>query len=121
MSEYEVLDLISTYRTEGGFHIMNFAAAMFGYVAAAYFVGAKLSRFQTTAITILFCLFVPGPILAVYEAASAMALLTQTYGPQFSSVDTASNIALFAPILVPGTIVVGWIISMAFMYQIRRT
>ena len=64
MTEYEVLDLISTYRSEGGFHVMNFAAAMFGYVAAAYFVGQKLSRAQTIAITFLFCLFVPGPMAA---------------------------------------------------------
>ena len=67
MTEYEVLELISTYREEGGFHVMNFAAAMFGYVAAAYFVGKNLTRFQTVSITILYSLFVPGPMAASYE------------------------------------------------------
>ena len=96
------------------------AAAMFGYVAAAYFVGAKLSRFQTIAITILFCLFVPGPVLGVHEAVSAMAALTHDYGPQFTSIDANSQLAFLAPTLVPATIVVGWLISIAFMFQIRR-
>ena len=57
MTEYEYLDLISTYRGENGFHVMNFVVVMFGYVAAAYFVGDKLTNFQVTAITILYTIF----------------------------------------------------------------
>ena len=121
MTEYEVLDLLSTYRSEGAYHVMNFAAAMFAYVVAAYFVGKKLSLFQTIAITVLFCLFVPGPILGVHESVSAVTYLVQTYGIEFESIDATSKIAAFAPTVVPGTILLGWIISIAFMYQVRKS
>ncbi|MFT4564738.1 MAG: hypothetical protein ACI9BW_004508 [Gammaproteobacteria bacterium] len=120
MTEYEVLDMISTHRSEGALHVMNFAAAMFGYVAAAYFVGDKLSTFQTIAITILFCLFVPGPVLGVHESVMVVVQLSETYGSEFASIDSSSKVAAFAPIAVPGTIILGWVISMAFMFQIRR-
>jgi hypothetical protein len=122
MTEYEVLDLISTHRTEGGFHVMNFAAAMFGYLAAAYFVGTKLSRLQTIAITFLFCLFVPGPMAAAHDAALSITYLTNTYGTQFESVlESAKTLGTIAPTVVPATIVAGWIVSMLFMWQIRRS
>ena len=120
MTEYEVLDMISTHRAGGAFHVMNFAAAMFGYVAAAYFVGEKLSTFQTIAITILFCLFVPGPVLGVHESVMVVVNLTETYGSEFASIGSSSKVAAFAPIAVPGTIILGWVISIAFMFQIRK-
>ena len=121
MTEYEILDLISTHRTEGGFHVMNFAAAMFGYIAAAYFVGAKLSRFQTYAVTFIFCLFLPGPMLAAYDAASAITFLSHTYGPQYESVqNTAKTLGAVAPTLVPAIVLGGWIVSVMFMWQVRR-
>ena len=120
MSEYEVLELISTYREEGGFHVMNFAAAMFGYVAAAYFVGKSLTRFQTISITILYSLFVPGPMAACYEATVSMRTLSSTYADQYATAVSASGLDNFAPIIVPGTIIIGWIISIVFMYQVRK-
>ncbi len=53
MTEYEYLDLIVTSRDSVGYHAMNYIGVMFAYVVAAYLVGAKLSRFQAFAITIL--------------------------------------------------------------------
>ena len=121
MTEYEVLDLISTHRSEVGFHVMNFAAAMFGYVVAAYLVGKKLTRFQAIAITFLFCLFVPGPMAAAQDAAHSIAFLVSTYGDQYESVrSSASTLASIAPAIVPSTILTAWIVSMLFMYQIRK-
>lgn len=121
MTEYEVLDLISTHRTEGGFHVMNFAAAMFGYLAAAYFVGRKLSNIQTIAITFLFCLFVPGPMAAGHEAALSIAFLVNTYGSEFESVRSSTKaLATIAPLVVPSTIFAGWVVSVLFMWQIRK-
>ena len=121
MTEYEVLDLISTHRSEVGFHVMNFAAAMFGYIAAAYLVGKKLTHFQAIAITFLFCLFVPGPMAAAQDASNSIAFLVNTYGDQYESVrSSASTLAPIAPTIVPSTILSAWIVSMLFMYQIRK-
>lgn len=121
MTEYEILDLISTHRTEGGYHVMNFAAAMFGYVAAAYFVGKNLTRFQTISITFLFCLFLPGPMVASYDATRAISFLVNTYGAEFESVRySGSTLAAIAPTVVPSIILVGWIISIMFMWQTRK-
>ena len=64
MSEYEYLDLISTYREETGFHAMNFIAILFAYLVAGYFAAHLLSGFQALSATVFYLILVPMPALA---------------------------------------------------------
>ena len=120
MTEYEYLDLISTYRGETGFHVMNFIAVMFGYVAAAYFVGNKLTNFQVTAITILYTIFAPLPVAAGYEALQATRATHLQYLETFGEPSYSSTLILFGPELVLVVVGASWIISIVFMFQTRR-
>ena len=120
MTEYEYLDLISTYRSETGFHIMNFIGVMFGYVAAAYFVGEKLTRFQVTAITILYTIFAPLPIAAGYEALQATRMNYLAYVDSFGEPPYNSILILFGPELALVVVAASWVRSVLFMYQTRR-
>lgn len=121
MTEYQVLELISLYRSEGAQHVMHFVSVLFAYVIAAYFTGSKLSRFQTTAITVLYALFSPGPIGGVYEASNGVRDLHTLYGAGIPVSTSSSGVIGFMPELAAATLIIGWIISLAFMYQIRRT
>ena len=119
MTEYEYLDLISTYRAETGFHVMNFIAAMFAYIAAGYFVGEKLSRFQVTAITVLYTMFAPLPVSAGYEALQATRSTHLAYVAAFGPPDYPSTLVLFGPELALFVVGLSWVISIIFMFQTR--
>jgi hypothetical protein len=121
MTEYEYLDLISTYRAETGFHIMNFITTMFAYVAAGYFVGSKLTNFQVTSITILYTIFAPLPVAAGYEALQATRSTLLAYIEAFGEPDYTSTLVLFGPELVLIVVAASWTISIAFMFQTRKT
>ena len=121
MTEYEYLDLISTYRAETGFHIMNFIAAMFAYIAAGYFVGNKLTAFQVTAITILYTIFTPLPVAAGYEALQASRAAHLAYVAAFGAPDYPSTLVLFGPELALVVVAASWIISIVFMFQTRKS
>ena len=120
MTEYEYLDLISTYRSETGFHAMNFIAALFGYIAAAYFVGVKLSKFQVTGITILYTLFSPLPVTAAYESLAATRVTYLEYVANFGAPSYGSTLILWGPELLLFVLPGSWIISIVFMFQTRR-
>ena len=118
MTEATYLELMSIYRTESGYHAMNFIAIMSGYIAAAYFMGAKLSRFQVTALTFVYAAIAPLPLVGSLQAADAAGKLFAQYGhlgakpPFFFVIDSA-------PIILGSSIIVSWIVSLAFMYSVR--
>ncbi len=120
MSEYEYIDAISTYRTEIGFHAINYIAAMFGYVATAYFVGPKLSRTQVGWITVLYTMFTPLPILAAHEAGTALRELQAGYLRSFSPDRSPDFMTTNAAELLLFVVFVSWCISIVFMVQARR-
>ena len=45
---------------------MNFFTIMSGYLVVAYFIGAKLNRFQFWAVTALYTVFCGGPIFGFF-------------------------------------------------------
>ena len=120
MTEYEILDLLTSHREEAAYHVMNFAGVMFGYVAAAYFVGAKLSTFEAWVITILYSLFAPLPAGAAYESLHAIRELSELHqaGVNFSLDQTPTYIV--GPEAISAMIFISWLISAIFMYRIRR-
>jgi len=120
MTEYEYLDLISTYRGETGFHAMNFIAVMFGYVAAAYLVGERLTSFQVSAITALYTIFAPLPVLSAHEAMGHARDLYIEYTANFGAVPFSSSSITWASEIVLLAMSTSWIISVVFMYQSRR-
>lgn len=120
MTEYEVIDALSSLRSEGAEHVMNFVAVMFSYVFVAYVVGKKLTTAQALVVTVMYTIFVPGPILAIYETMSIAQDIHQIYGEGVSVATSVTGWLLTAPIAVPFTLVFAWIVSLVFMVQMRK-
>ena len=120
MSEYEIIDVISSLRLEGAEHVMNFVTVMFSYVVAAYVVGAKLSRFQALFVTALYSFFVPGPILAMYETMVTARDIHVLYGDAVPVNTSAIGWLTGIPIAVPLSLLLAWISSLLFMLHMRR-
>ncbi len=53
MTEYELLDLIGTWKADTAYNATSFISILFAYILAAYFAGAKLTRLQVTIISLL--------------------------------------------------------------------
>jgi len=121
MTEYEIVDALSSLRAEIGGHVMNFAAVLFGYLVTAYFVGGKLSRFQVTAITAVYIIFLPGPLTGAYEAATTMKNIYYAHPDVTTYPLAASHYIVAIPILVPAIVLSSWVISVLFMIQTRKT
>ncbi len=121
MTEYEIIDAIVTLRSEVALHSMNFVSVMFGYIVAAYFVGAKLSKFQVSVITLLYVIWSPLPMMGGYDAAITLRDL-------YTRKQTLSDIelgAFFSLIDYPAlAVIVGgfsWLMSIVFMFQVRAS
>lgn len=121
MTEYEIIDAIVTLRSEVAQHSMNFVSVMFGYIIAAYFVGAKLSKFQVSVITVLYLLWSPGPMMAGYDAAIT---LRDIYVQNQDSIEIELG-AFLSIIDYPAIAVVvagfSWVMSIVFMFQVRAS
>jgi hypothetical protein len=119
MAEGELLELISIHRTESGFHATNFIAIMSGYIAAAYFVGRKLTTFQVSALTFLYTAIAPFPLVGSIQASYSAGNLYGKYSdlidapPLFSVIESG-------PLVIGGTMVLSWVVSIFFMFNVRR-
>ncbi len=118
--QLQLIELISIHRNETGVHVMNFVAVMFGYVATAFFVGKQLSKFQVSAITILYTFFTVLPTLAGFESAKTLRALQGQYIDFGGELVNTSLLTAIAPEAVAGTIIMSWIISVVFMSQARK-
>ena len=120
MNEYEVIDALSSLRGEVGVHVMNFIAVLFGYLATAYFVGAKLTGFQISAINFLYIVFVPGPLFGIYESSVTMRNIYIAHAETVTNAFGASESYIMIPIIAPTMVTASWIVSIIFMHQIRK-
>ncbi|MFT4585929.1 MAG: hypothetical protein ACI915_000270 [Gammaproteobacteria bacterium] len=101
---YIIRDVLAT---EG----MNVFTIISAYLVVAYFVGAKLSRFQLSAITALYTAFCLGPIAGFYMAVIDLKAINHGTGILYT-VDH--------PWAVPFVMIAGWSLSILFMFNARR-
>ena len=53
MTEYEILDLIGTWKADTAYGASTFVSILFAYILAAYFAGAKMTRLQVVIVSLL--------------------------------------------------------------------
>jgi len=53
MTEYELLDLVGTWKADTASLATSFVSILFAYILVAYFAGAKLTRSQVVIVTVL--------------------------------------------------------------------
>ncbi len=111
------LQLMAVSNTSGA--LTGTLTIVFAYLVAAYFVGARLSRFQAALISAVFVIGAGlGTFLAMVEFRRAAFFMDQL-GQQFGVPSISPN-ALVIPLF---GVVLAMVIpaSVFFMYQIRRS
>ena len=100
---------------------MNFVALVFAYFVMAYFVGARLSKFQVWLVTALYSVFLLFPINgAVQDFRTTNALATE-FHIQYPA--EAQKYIADIPTFWPAFLVVAmasWILSIGFLIVTRR-
>ena len=117
MSEAEVLELINLHTNNSFNGFAVFLSLLFAYMTVAYIVGARLSKFQVIVITFLYF---------SAEVSLMLSLLTQTHSietlisnhPDFTYTPLQAYPWSIASALID---IAAIIISLIFMYDIRRT
>ncbi len=111
LTHYELLD--SYYLVRGALvsEVTIFITLLFGYVTVAYFVSAKLTRFQAFTISSLYSLF------ALYMVSSAYntSVMASTIGFAISGGDSTRDSLIIVTMLL-----VAWVFSIILFIQARR-
>ena len=111
LSHFELFEAYFLVRNALVSDVTIFMTVLFAYITVAYFVSAKLSRFQAIAISTLYSLF------ALYMASSAFFSLKMlsAIGSAVSGLDSSWEANAIATILV-----VAWVFSILLFIQARK-
>ena len=118
MSEAEVLDLVATFNANASTNFTIFISFTFGFLATAFFVGAKLSRFQALAASVMYT------VSAGSAALSCVAWLQAFDAIIESKTTLLGTIPLFSAQFWVGGMsilfVTGMSVSLYFMWSVRH-
>jgi hypothetical protein len=115
MSEAEVLELINQHTSNAFSGFAVFLTLLFGYMTVAYVVGARLSKFQVTLITLLYsCTEILMTLSLLMETHASEVLIKKYPDFTYSSLQTI-------PFTLPSAFIesAAIIISLMFMFDIR--
>ena len=111
LSHYELLESYYLVRSALVSDVTIFMTLLFAYITVAYFVSAKLTKFQAITISSLFSLFALYMVSSVYNSS----LMASTIGFAVTGVDSSSDSLILVTILL-----VAWVFSIILFIQARR-
>ena len=111
LTRYELLESYYLARSALVSDMTIFMSILFAYVTAAYFVSAKLTKFQAITISSLYSFFA----LFIASAAYNSSLILSNIGFAIRGVDTSREALILITILL-----VAWIFSIILFIQARR-
>ena len=103
-SYYLVMDAIVS-------DVTIFMTILFAYITVAYFVGAKMTKFQAITISSLYSLFALYMISAAYNSSQMLSIIAFT----ISGLDSSKDSVILVTILL-----VAWVFSIILFIQTRR-
>lgn len=111
MSNFELNEIVLLYNAAFSNQLTVFSSILFAYIAAAYLVGSKLSRFQMWSITLIYCVFEIFNIIGLFIIATSLIVTSYVLREiDISIVLYATGIAC----------ILAWIMSIIFMLQTRH-
>jgi hypothetical protein len=122
MTEYELIEAYQGAEASWQASASIFISIVFAYLAAAYFVGAKLTRSQVVIVTGLYTVFC---LLMLSMLGSILSRLTQfgteilEFSPERSVAGGPTRIGGLA--LWGSVFVSAYVAGLVFMFQIRRS
>ena len=111
LTHYELLESYYLVRSALVSDVTIFMTLLFAYVTVAYFVSAKLTKFQAITISSLYSLFALYMVNSTYNSS----LMESTIGFAISGVDSTSDSLILVTILL-----VAWVFSIILFVQARR-
>ncbi|GEM_PF-1475223 len=111
LTHFELLESYYLVRSSLVSDVTIFMTLLFAYVTVAYFVSAKLTKFQAIAISSLYSLFALYMVSSAYNSSQ----MTSIIGFAISGVDSTRDSIILVTILL-----VAWIFSIILFIQARR-
>ncbi len=111
LTHYELLDFYYLVRGALVSEVTIFITLLFGYVTVAYFVSAKLTRFQAFTISSLYSLFALYMVTSIYNSS----VMVSAIGFAISGVDSTRDSLIIVTMLL-----VAWVFSIILFIQARR-
>ena len=121
MSEYELLEAISTAGDKLSGGSMNFVAIFFAYLVAAHFVGGRLKKIEAVFLSLIYSLYQFSPASASVGGAIRMVKLSERYNSEFPASDLVNFPSI--PLMVTLTLaplILGWLVSLYYMHGVVR-
>ncbi len=84
---------------------------IFAYITVAYFVSAKLTKFQAIAISSLYSLFALYMVSAAYNSSKMLSII----GFTISELDSSKD-----PVILVTILLIAWVFSIILFIQARR-
>ena len=116
MDDYEAIQAMYAIREVLASDAMNFISIMSAYLAVAYVVGKRLSRFQVWSISCLYTVWVAAPATATYIALRDVGALNE----KIAVGHLDANLMVQYPIVLPLLMSLSWLVSIVFMLQTRK-
>lgn len=110
LTKFELLELYHMQRSTITEEIAIFMTILFGYVAASYFVGGKLKKSQSAAISILYTVFAWLMIWGI--------MITTISTSATNHALTGVEVSLFW--VTPALLFATWVYSIWFHVQVRK-
>ena len=111
LTHYELLESYYLVRSALVSDVTIFMTLLFAYITVAYFVSAKLTKFQAITISSLYSLFALYMVSSVYNSS----LMASTIGFAVSGVNSSKDSLILVTILL-----VAWVFSIILFIQARR-
>lgn len=111
LNHYELLESYYLARSALISDLTIFMTLLFAYVTVAYFVSAKLTKFQAITISSLYGLFALFMVASAYNSS----VMLSTIGFAVSGVDSYRDSLILGTILL-----VAWVFSIILFIQARR-
>ena len=111
LTHYELIESYYLARSALASDVTHFMTILFAYVTVAYFVSAKLTKFQAITISSLYSLFALFMIISSYNSSR----MASTIGFAFSGVDSYSDSLIITTLLL-----VSWVFSIILFIHARR-
>jgi hypothetical protein len=107
MSEYEFLDLISTFRQEAVAHQMAYFAVWSAYMVAVYLIGRELSGTYAALPTLVYTVFVIVPAFGFQVAMKNQYSVIDAYLATFPASALAEPEIVDVPLIILAVDVIG--------------
>ena len=112
LTKYELIEFLYVSRDAAASILSSYITGLFAYLLAAYFVGAKLSRFQLLTATSVYTVYMLLTIRALADEFDVLILLSRELG-------FAREENRYTNLIVVGLLVLGFLLSIAFMIEAR--